>query len=123
MRVLILGGRAPVALDHARRFASQGWTAFIGDSLPARLSGWSRSVTRTFRLPPPRDALSAFATELNAIIQRERIDLLLPTCEEVFFVSRVRASATEFLHCVCSAVRAAAAASQQVDLPRVGAGM
>jgi hypothetical protein len=90
MRVLILGGRAPVALDHARRFASQGWTAFIGDSLPARLSGWSRSVTRTFRLPPPRDALCAFATELNSIIQRERIDLLLPTCEEVFFVSRVR---------------------------------
>jgi hypothetical protein len=90
MRVLILGGRAPVALDHARRFARQGWTAFIGDSLPARLSGWSRSVTKTFRLPPPRDALSAFAGELNAIIQRERIDMLLPTCEEVFFVSRVR---------------------------------
>ncbi len=91
MRVLILGGRAPVALDHARRFAQQGWTAYIGDSLPARLSGWSRAVTRTFRLPAPRDALPAFATELHAIIQRERIDLLLPTCEEVFFVSRIRA--------------------------------
>ncbi|HET9445934.1 MAG TPA: hypothetical protein VFO35_06730, partial [Steroidobacteraceae bacterium] len=43
-----------------------------------------------FRLPPPRDALAAFAAELNAVIRRERIDLLLPTCEEVFFVSRVR---------------------------------
>ena len=90
MRVLILGGRAPVAVDHARRFASQGWTVHIGDSLPARLSGWSKSVAKTVRLPPPRDALPAFAAELSAVIQRERIDVLLPTCEEVFFVSRVR---------------------------------
>ena len=90
MRVLILGGRAPVALDHARRFAAHGWTAYVGDSLPARLSTWSRSVVKAIRLPPPRHALEAFATELDSVIARERIDLLLPTCEEVFFVSRVR---------------------------------
>ena len=41
MRVLILGGRAPVALDHARRFAAQGATAFVADSIPCRLSGTS----------------------------------------------------------------------------------
>lgn len=90
MRVLILGGRAPVALDHARRFASQAWTVHVGDSVPARLSAWSSAVRAMVRLPSPRDALSAFAAELNAVIRREKIDLLLPTCEEVFFVSRVR---------------------------------
>jgi hypothetical protein len=90
MRVLILGGRAPVALDHARRFASQGWTAFVADSAPCRLSGFSRSVTRTFRLPPPRYALGEFARELARLIGQERIDLVVPTCEEVFYLSRIR---------------------------------
>ena len=90
MRVLILGGRAPVALDHARRFAAQGWTALVGDSISARIAGWSSAVAKSVRLPSPRYALPAFAAELGAIIKQERIDLLLPTCEEVFFVSRVR---------------------------------
>jgi hypothetical protein len=91
MRVLILGGRAPVALDHARRFASAGWTTLVADSMPARLSSWSRHVSKAVRLPPPRTALADFTASLARIIERECIDVLLPTCEEVFFVSRVRA--------------------------------
>lgn len=90
MRVLILGGRAPVALDHARRFAAQGWTTYIADSVSCRISGWSRSVAATFSLPPPRHALAAFASELAEIVTRERIELIVPTCEEVFYLSRVR---------------------------------
>lgn len=90
MRVLILGGRAPVALDHARRFAAQGWTVYVADSIPCRISGWSRSVSRTIHLPSPRDALSSFASELAKIIESERIDLVLPTCEEVFYLGRIR---------------------------------
>lgn len=90
MRVLILGGRAPVALDHARRFAAQGWTVYVADSIPCRISGWSRSVTRTIRLPSPRDALASFALSLAKIIESERIDLVLPTCEEVFYLGRIR---------------------------------
>lgn len=90
MRVLILGGRAPVALDHARRFNAQGWQTFIGDSASCRTSGWSRSVAATFRLPPPRFALAAFAAALARIVREQRIDLVLPTCEEVFYLSRIR---------------------------------
>lgn len=91
MRVLILGGRAPVALDHARRFAAQGWTAYVADSASCRISGWSRAVAATFSLPPPRTAMSAFGAALADIIARNRIDLVLPTCEEVFYLSRIRA--------------------------------
>jgi hypothetical protein len=91
MRVLILGGRAPVALDHARRFAAQGWTACIADSAPCRLSGWSRCVDAVIPLPPPRQALAEFATQLGHAIRTQRIDLVLPTCEEIFYVSRIRA--------------------------------
>lgn len=90
MRVLILGGRAPVALDHARRFAAQGWTVYIADSVPCRISGWSRVVAATLRVPPPRHALPQFAAELGRLIESLHIDLVLPTCEEVFYLSRIR---------------------------------
>lgn len=89
MRVLVLGARAPVALDHARRFAAQGWKAFIADSISCRVSGWSRSVAGVFRLPPPRYELQRFARELVGLIEHNQIDLLLPTCEEGFYVSAI----------------------------------
>jgi hypothetical protein len=91
MRILILGGRAPVALDHARRFAAHGATVHVADSIACRISGASRAVTATVPLPPPRQHSLAFAAALAAAIRRQRIDLVLPTCEEVFYVSRLRA--------------------------------
>jgi hypothetical protein len=90
MRVLVLGGRAPVALDHARRFAAQGSTAYVADSVPCRMSRYANAVADCFLVPPPRFAPVEFAKELARIIQRERIDLVLPTCEEVFYISRLR---------------------------------
>lgn len=90
--VLILGGRAPVALDHARRFAAQGWGVVMADSVSCRLSGWSRAVASTVRLASPRYAPARFVADLNAAIAREGIDLVVPTCEEVFFLSRYRSA-------------------------------
>jgi predicted ATP-grasp superfamily ATP-dependent carboligase len=88
--VLILGGRAPVALDHARRFARLGWRVYVADSVPCRLSGWSRAVAAAVQLPPPRHGPQAFARALAAALTELRVDLLLPTCEEVFYVARHR---------------------------------
>lgn len=88
--VLILGARAPVALDHARRFAAQGWRVCIADSNACRLSASSRAVAASVRLAPPRTAPAEFVSDLNQTIASHRIDLVLPTCEEVFYLSRYR---------------------------------
>ncbi|MFZ6643848.1 ATP-grasp domain-containing protein [Undibacterium sp. TC4M20W] len=88
--VLILGGRAPVALDHARRFSQQGWTVYIADSVPCRLSGWSSAVRASIQLAAPSQHPQAFIDDLNRAITQYQIDLLMPTCEEVFFLSRYR---------------------------------
>ena len=88
--VLILGGRAPAALDHARRFAHQGWKVFIADSIPCQISGASRAVTATLRVASPRHAPSRFVDDLRKASLEHAIDLIVPTCEEVFFVSRYR---------------------------------
>jgi hypothetical protein len=88
--VLILGGRAPVALDHARRFAHQGWRVFVADSIPCRISGASRAVQAVFRIASPRHAPVRFVADLRDIVSTHAIDMIVPTCEEVFFVSRYR---------------------------------
>jgi hypothetical protein len=90
--VLILGGRAPVALDHARRFAHQGWTVTIGDSVACRISGWSRAAARTVALPSARFAPRAYVEALCRVIRDRHIDLVVPTCEEAFFLSRYRSA-------------------------------
>ncbi|WP_295034226.1 hypothetical protein [uncultured Microbacterium sp.] len=88
--VLILGGRAPVALDLARRFAHAGWTARVADSAPCRISGSSVSVASVVRLASPRREPERFAADLEGAVRAHAIDLVLPTCEEVFHVARWR---------------------------------
>ena len=88
--VLILGARSPAALDHARRFAHQGWTVVAADSIPCRIMAASKAVTTTLRIASPRHAPARFADDLAKACRAHAIDLLLPTCEEVFYVSRYR---------------------------------
>ncbi|HUG71862.1 MAG TPA: hypothetical protein VMK82_00425 [Steroidobacteraceae bacterium] len=128
MRVLILGGRAPVALDLARRFARSGHTVLIGDSASSRLSGASRAVAITLpRLPAPRTQLADYASALRRHIARERIDLVIPTCEETFYLSHIRSQLPaqcavfaapigqlQQLHSKLAALRAAATAGIRV---------
>ncbi|MET7142170.1 ATP-grasp domain-containing protein [Xanthomonas sp. PPL139] len=96
--VLITGARAPVALDLARRFAAQGWRVHLADSVASRISGWSRAVAAHHRVAPARDAPRAWLADLNALLARERIDVLVPTCEEVFYLARYRSALPAQLH-------------------------
>lgn len=87
MRVLILGARAPACLEWARAFNEAGWTVSVGDSLGQPLSRFSRSAHNFVRLPEPRLDPAAWIDALARVIEVQRIDLLLPTCEEVFYLA------------------------------------
>ena len=87
-RVLLTGGRAPATLDLARRLHEGGAEVHLAESLPGTVSSLSRAVTRTWRVPGPRQHPDAFLDALRTIVDRASIDLLLPTCEEVFWVAR-----------------------------------
>lgn len=82
------GSRAPVALEMVRALARAGHTVFAADTPRWTLASHSRYLTRHFRVPPPRFEPERFAAELERIIRDERIDVLVPTCEEVFHVAR-----------------------------------
>ena len=86
MHVLILGARAPACLEWARAFDEAGWTVSVGDSLNQPLSRFSRSAQHFVRLPEPRQDPTAWVEALATAIATQRIDLLLPTCEEVFYL-------------------------------------
>ncbi|MCA9027740.1 MAG: hypothetical protein KDA86_21200 [Planctomycetaceae bacterium] len=91
MRILITGSRAPVALDLSRRFHRAGHMVFHADSLRNGIGMWSNSVARVFHVPRPVNSPRQYVEALAAIVEEHRVDLLIPTCEEVFFIAAHRA--------------------------------
>ncbi len=86
--ILLTGGRAPVTLDAARQLALAGHRVFVAESVPYHLCRRSRYVTGSFAVPRPNAEPDRYIEALAGIIQQEQIDLLVPMCEEIFFVSR-----------------------------------
>src|SRR5579872_3890411 len=85
-RVLITGARAPIALDLARSFAAAGWTPHLADSIRPWAARLAR-VAPLHRFAPPRFAFDAFTADLEALVQRIDPAIIVPTCEEVFYVA------------------------------------
>ncbi|MED1783494.1 ATP-grasp domain-containing protein [Brevibacillus fortis] len=88
--VLLTGGRAPATLELARLLGSAGHRVIVAESARRHLCQHSRYVERSYQVPPPRQQPNAYVEKLCEIMQHERIDLLIPTCEEIFYVSRGR---------------------------------
>lgn len=86
--LLVTGARAPVAIDLARAFAAAGHRVQLADSVRPCAAAWS-TVGRAgvLSLPPARRAFGAYADALRDWAQQHPDGLLLPTCEEVFYVA------------------------------------
>ncbi|GGR03419.1 ATP-grasp domain-containing protein [Deinococcus ruber] len=89
-RILLTGGRAPATLELARLFDRQGHNVSVAESWRVHVSRFSRAVRRNVRVPPPRSAYPAFVQALEDAAQHLDFDLLVPTCEEVFWVARAK---------------------------------
>ena len=90
MNILLTGGRAPATLELARAFHKAGHTVFMAESLRGHLSQPSNAIKTSFIVPAPRQEKEAFLVALEKIITENKIDLLIPTCEEVFYVAMGR---------------------------------
>lgn len=89
-RILFTGGRSPATLALLRLFGQAGHHCYVAESLQPNLAGHSRYCKKNLTVPRPRQESAAFIAALQEIIQAEQIDLLIPTCEETFYVSRYR---------------------------------
>jgi glutathione synthase/RimK-type ligase-like ATP-grasp enzyme len=86
--VLITGARAPIALDLARSFAAAGFTPHLADSIApwgARLARVAKG--RLHRFASPRFAFEAFLRDFATLVERLDPVLIVPTCEEVFYLA------------------------------------
>ena len=88
--ILLTGGRAPATLELARAFHRAGHTVFMAESLRGHLSEPSNAIEQNFLVPPPRQQMPGFINALRDIIARNKIDLLVPTCEELFYIAMGR---------------------------------
>ena len=90
MKILLTGARAPATLELARSFYEAGHVVYAADSISGHLCESSRYIHANFLLPPPRQQSAEFISKLRAVILENGIDLLVPTCEETFYVSMGR---------------------------------
>jgi predicted ATP-grasp superfamily ATP-dependent carboligase len=90
MNILLTGGRAPAALELARAFHRAGHAVFMAESLRGHLSQPSNAIKANFVVPAPRQDEDAFIVALKKIIGENNIDLLIPTCEEIFHIAMRR---------------------------------
>jgi hypothetical protein len=67
----------------------------MAESLRGHLSQPSNAIKANFLVPAPRQEREAFLLALEKIVKENQIDLLIPTCEEIFHI----ASGSDFIPC------------------------
>src|SRR2546423_497629 len=87
--VLVTGARAPVALHLARLLNGSGLRVILADSPARPIAASSAACALYHRLPPPRFAPDAYAEAVEALVRAEGVQLVIPTCEEVFYLGRI----------------------------------
>ncbi|MBA4537980.1 hypothetical protein H1Z61_12765 [Bacillus aquiflavi] len=100
--ILLTGGRAPVTLDLARQFHSLGHKVYVADSVPMQLTSLSNAVCKSFVITSPVADYNGFIQDLLTIIHDYKIHLLIPTCEEVFYIGKGKAQLEALCHVFCS---------------------
>ncbi|TCS96856.1 ATP-grasp domain-containing protein [Hazenella coriacea] len=98
MTILLTGGRAPATLELARLIHDAGHRVIVADSIPTPVSRYSNAVSRMVLLPAPRTHRKQFLSTLEKVIQEEQVDILIPTCEEVFTVASGLAKLSPLCH-------------------------
>lgn len=88
--ILLTGGRAPCTLELARAFRAAGHRVLVAESVRHHLCRVSRAVERSFYVPAPNDDAALFLDKIEQIIIEEKVDVLIPTCEEVFYIAKGR---------------------------------
>lgn len=90
--VLITGARAPVALDLAHSFAAAGYAPHLADGITPIGARLSRFGVRNFhRFASPRYYFDQFTNDLARLTERLSPVLIIPVCEEVFYVAAAAA--------------------------------
>lgn len=100
-KVLITGGRSPSGLMMSRMFSASGYEVVIAENLLVTMGGVSNSVTQSCLVPAPTKNLEDYKKALIKIIKKYQIELIVPTCEEVFYISQIKKDLTVYCNVFC----------------------
>ncbi|MDP8255031.1 MAG: hypothetical protein P9M14_04725 [Candidatus Alcyoniella australis] len=89
-RVLITSSRSPHALCAVREFGRRGWEVTAADCTYLAAGGHSRYTARRLTWPNMTEQPGRWLETCLAELKRVKYDLLFPTFEETFLVSRFR---------------------------------
>jgi ATP-grasp domain-containing protein len=87
LRVIITGARTPFALHLARLFHVEGHQVLLTDSQRFALGGFTRMKQRFVQTPSARFETRAFENAICKLIEDWQPDLIVPSCEEVFYLA------------------------------------
>ncbi|WNS75026.1 ATP-grasp domain-containing protein [Bacillus sp. DTU_2020_1000418_1_SI_GHA_SEK_038] len=90
IKVLVTGARAPVTLHLCRILKDSGHEVYAADSISYALTKSSTSIQGYFLYSSPKFRTEDFVAELVEFIQENKIGLLIPTCEESFYISKYK---------------------------------
>lgn len=88
--VLLTIGRLPKALELARAFKNYGYRVIIADPFRWHLTGVSRDVSRSYKVAAPADDSEAYLNDIVSIVERVRVDLIVPVSEETMYVTALK---------------------------------
>lgn len=86
-KILVTGVRAPAALDIIHSLSASGYEVYAADSMRFPLGRFCSPIKGYVQLPSPRHAFTDFKAKLLACVKQHKIDIIIPTCEEVFYLS------------------------------------
>lgn len=88
--VLLTIGRLPKALDLARSFAAAGYRVVVADPFRWHLTRVSRTVVKNYQVTAPATDRRQYLADVREIVDRERVDLVVPVSEETMYVTALR---------------------------------
>jgi hypothetical protein len=89
-RILITGARAPVALHFARILSAAGHQIILADSQYFPIARATKFKKAYYHLPKPIESILSYGNAVQQIVNDGSCDLVIPTCEEIFFLAACR---------------------------------
>ncbi len=96
--ILLTGGRAPATLHLSRLLFKEGHKIIIAESMRHHICKFSKSVFISEQVSSPRLEAKKYIEELKNIIKKYSIDILIPTCEEIFYIAKNLDSLSELCY-------------------------
>jgi hypothetical protein len=88
MRILITSGRSFVALEFLRLLTEH--ELFIQETQENFICKNSKNLKKYFITSSPRYNYESYKKEILEIIKNEPLELIIPTCEDIFYISRFK---------------------------------